>query len=523
MRPHFATISPLVLALLIVGQSTSRAATVPGHAPYVADELIVVFHDDTSGPARRAVHDGLGARAVQALVHPRMDLVTFAEGADLDQLAAAYMSRPDVESAERNWIGEGGGGVVPADTWYSQQWQLNNTGQSGGTAGADMEAESGWVYSTGSTSIKVAILDSGIDSDHAEFAGRILAGFDYVNSDADPEDDHGHGTWVAGNLGANANNNFSVAGVDQNCKIVPVKVLDAFNAGTTANLINGLGFSTTQDVDVISMSLINYPCSVALINALRDAKLAGAILVACAGNGGIGNADVSCPGASTHTISIGAADHNDWRASYSGTGAALEFMSGGHLAVTVEPFSAVDTYNLFNGCSSATPLAAGIVSILRGVAADLGIVLLTADVRTLLQAGAEDQVGNPAEDTPGRDNFMGWGRLNLRLMLENFFSITAAPVIAARGGLNLQAAPNPFPGNVELRFALPTASWVKVSLVDVGGRAVRSLNDAPMSAGPHALSWDGTDADGHPVAAGVLFARVEAAGTSALQKVTLIR
>ena len=160
-----------------------------------------------------------------------------------------------------------------------------------------------------------------------EFVPLVHPRMDLVTFDAAA--DLAHGTHVAGLLAANANNAFAVSGVDRQCMILPVKILDSSNLGTTANLINGLGYATTQGVDVISMSLINYPCSGGLNTALRDAKLAGAILVACAGNGGIGDADVSCPGASTHTISIGASDADDWRASYSGTGSALEFMTPG--------------------------------------------------------------------------------------------------------------------------------------------------------------------------------------------------
>ncbi len=519
-----------ILALVLLGASAfasvpaSTAATAPASAAFVPDQLIVGFHPGPTAAARRALHESLGARTSTPIEHAEgMDLVTFEAGADLDALERAYLVRGEVAFAHRNWIGEGGGGVVPDDTWYPAQWQWHNTGQSGGTPGADIEAEAGWALSTGSPAIVAAVLDSGIDSDHPEFAGRILPGWDYVNNDADPEDDHSHGTYVAGLLAANANNAFAVSGVDRHCMILPVKVLNAANSGTTANLISGIGFASAQGADVISMSLINYPCSSGLQTAMNNAKLAGAILVACAGNGGIGNADVSCPGASTHTLSIGASDDNDWRASYSGTGAALEFMAPGDLAVTVAYGTSADTYQLFNGCSSATPIAAGIVTILRGVAESLGVDLRTSDVRAVLRASAVDQVGNPAEDTPGWDAYMGWGRLSLRAVLEEFLAVTAAPAAAPDAGPDLVVSPNPARRDVSLRFSLAAAGWAKVAIFDVAGRRLRTLADGPRPAGAHDVTWDGAVADGAPAAPGVYFARVEAGGRSVLRKVTLVR
>ncbi len=334
-----------------------------------------------------------------------------------------------------------------------------------------MNSEPGWDLSRGSASVTVAVLDSGIDSDHPEFAGRILPGWDFVNNDANPEDDHSHGTLVSGLLAANANNGFAVAGVDHFCMILPVKVLNAFNSGTTANLISGIDYASQQGADVISMSLINYPCGVALNNALNNARLAGAILVACAGNGGIGDADISCPGASPHTISIGATTNTDARAFYSGTGEALEFMAPGDDVVTVIYNSPVNGSSFFSGCSAATPNAAGIVSILRALEPELR----TRHVRDILQLGAEDQVGPPQEDAPGWDEFFGWGRLNLRSVLDAFLAATAVGELANDDGgarLEFEAGPNPARESVDVRYALPSRAWVKVDVMDVTGRRV---------------------------------------------------
>ncbi|MFN8177722.1 MAG: S8 family serine peptidase [bacterium] len=510
------------------GQTLSIGAAPPGAGPakslssepaHVPGRLIVVFREGVSLQARRDAHRLVAAREWRTLVHPRMELALFDSSADLSRLEAGLRTDPDVELVQPDYLGKGGS--APNDTFYGEQWHLNNTGQSGGTPGADIEAEAGWDIASGSNSVVVAVLDTGIDSDHPEFAGRILPGWDFVNDDADPEDDFGHGTLVTGLLAANADNAFSVSGVDHACMILPVKVLDQFNSGTTSNLISGLGFAVAGHADVISMSLINYPCGGALEDALSDAELSGAILVACAGNGGIGDADVSCPGASIHSMSIGVTGDNDARASYSGTGDALDFVAPGHVVRSVVYNSFDDGFQIFSGCSAATPVAAGIVSILRA----LGPELRTPEVRAILQATAEDLVGAPEEDTPGWDPFMGYGRLNLRAALQYFVGATGAPRAEVRGegDLRVDARPNPVRGPVTIRFTLPAEAWAKVSIFDVQGRLVRTLLEGLRGAGGHDVAWDGTDGGGHPTAPGVYFARVAADGRSALQKVTVLR
>ena len=368
-----------------------------------ASALQVIERDAISGAVRVRVPGGI-------------------EVAWIDQLT----NWPSVAYAERNGLGQGG--LVPDDTHYFRQYHLENTN------GADIQAVDAWDITTGSSSVVVAVLDTGIDSDHPEFAGRIDPdGFDFVNEDADPEADHPHGTWVSGCVGANADNAFGVAGVDWNCMILPVKVLNASNGGTTFDLSQALNYCATQaDVDVVCMSLINYPNVQILRDALAAARTAEKILVACAGNGGIGNADVSWPGASPDTISIGATTRQDIRASFSGTGSALDFVAAGQGVITTQHDTFNDTFASVSGCSFATPITSGVVSLLLARADELGMTLDQNDVYNLLLAGAEDEVGNPGEDTPGRDDFHGHGRINA---YESLLALSplAVPVLPRSG------------------------------------------------------------------------------------------
>lgn len=517
MLPIFFRASA-ALVLCCISLAPIAQAAILDHT-FVPGELIVVFIASATPQQQSSLHAALGARETQDLGIAHAVLAQFDPAASLAELQSRYQSSPLVESAEPNYWGEGG--FIPNDTHYGTQWHHNNTGQFGGTPGADIESQNGWDTSRGNPAVVVAVLDSGIDSDHPEFAGRIVAGFDCVNEDANPEDDNGHGTLVTGLLAANADNGFAVAGVDHFCKIMPIKVLNAGNSGTVADLVQGIGIASANAADVFNMSLINYPLGVALTNALRDAKEAGAILMACAGNGGIGDADVSGPGASPHTISIGVTDNNDVRAFYSGTGDQLEFVAPGDNVRTVLYNSAVDGVSIFNGCSAATPVASGIVSILRGL--DPG--LRTFAVRNILKASAEDQVGPPNEDTPGWDEFFGFGRLNLNNMLDVFLAATAVPVGqgAAAQGLALRVDPNPSSSAAHIAFTMPVRSWIDAQVLDVSGRRIRHLEHGIRLEGEQRLDWDGLDDHGQAAVAGIYFVRVQAGDREEIRKITRLR
>ncbi|MDX9910829.1 MAG: S8 family serine peptidase [Phycisphaerales bacterium] len=170
------------------------------------------------------------------------------------------------------------------------------------------------------------------------------------------------------------------------------------------------------------MSLINYPGNSTIINAIALARDNGKIVLSCAGNGGIGNADISWPGASPNVISIGATTHTDARASFSGTGSALDIVAPGDSIRTTRYNSSVDRVDIVSGCSLATPITAGVVGLLLAKAEEFDIALTHTQVASLLYAGAEDQVGPAGEDTPGRDNFMGNGRLNARNSLDELIN-----------------------------------------------------------------------------------------------------
>lgn len=345
------------------------------------------------------------ARSLQSTAHPfdAYRVVSVNDAATLAQLRA----HPSVEWMELDSVGEGGD--LPSDTYVDEQWPLRNTGQNGGTVGADIRAEAGWAVTTGSADVVVAVLDTGIQFDHPEFQGRLVPGYDFVNNDEDPAADHPHGVLASGILLANANNDFGVAGIDHRARLMPLKVLDANNRGSTSNLSSALIYAADNGVDVVSMSLINYSCgSSTLGDALQYARDAGVVLVSSAGNGGVGNADVSAPGCYEEVISVGATTRTDVRAGFSATGQALDLVAPGSSVPTAVFGSTGDEWTNFGGTSAAAPHVAGVASLMLA----LDDTLTHDDIKAILESTADDQVGADT-DLPGWDEEYGWGRLNM--------------------------------------------------------------------------------------------------------------
>ncbi len=376
----------------------------------MAGEILVRYAQGVDESEIAETHASHGTRILETIPELGIHRLSIPDDAPVGAMIDECRRDSRYRDVQPNYLGEGGD-FLPDDRTFHLQWHLDNTGRFGGTEDADIDAVEGWQIARGDESIVVAVLDTGIDFDHPEFVGRLLPGFDFVNEDPDPQADHPHGVWVSGVLAANADNQLAVAGVDHFARILPIKVLDDQNLGSVVDLAQGLVFAANEGASVINMSLINYPSGGFLEDALQFARDSGAILVACAGNGGIGDADRSGPGVSPSTISVGATTVSDERAGFSGTGSALDVVAPGSFVFTTHQRSAAPTW--FSGCSAATPVVSGIASLLLS----LDPFLTHDEVREILAGTADDRVGPPAEDTPGRDDFFGHGRVNLNRAL----------------------------------------------------------------------------------------------------------
>ena len=296
--------------------------------------------------------------------------------------------------------------AVPNDTQFSQQWALDNTGQNGGTPGDDIDATQAWNITTGSRNVVVAVIDSGVDYTDPDLAANIwtnpnagqdgfsgdVHGYNFVANNGNPMDDNGHGTFVAGEIGAVGNNGLGVTGVNWNVTIMPLKFLDANGGGYTSDAIRAINYATMErteygvNVRVINASWSSSQSDPGLNAAIQAAGNAGILFVAAAGNSASNN-DVTpqYPANSglANVVSVAASDSSDQLATFSDYGANTVNLA----APGVDIYSTLPggKYGYLSGTSMATPEVAGVAAL--AWAADPNATV--AQVRSALLQGVD--------------------------------------------------------------------------------------------------------------------------------------
>jgi len=262
----------------------------------------------------------------------------------VEDMIAMLRDTPGVLSVEPNYIVTAND--LPNDPEFDQLWGLNNTGQTGGTPDADIDAPEAWEIQTGE-SVLVGVIDTGVDYNHPDLINNIwtnpgeipgdgidndgngyiddVHGYDFVNDDGDPWDDNSHGTHVAGTIAAQGDNNIGVSGVSWSAQIMPLKFLDSSGYGTTFDAIQAVEYATMMGVQLTNNSWGGGGYSQGLYDAIAAAGEAGQLFVAAAGNSYGNNNDINPHYPSSYDldniISVAATDHNDQLASFSNYGA----------------------------------------------------------------------------------------------------------------------------------------------------------------------------------------------------------
>ncbi len=321
-----------------------------------------------------------------------------AAAATLNRSAAVEYAEPNVELHAL---------AIPNDAQFSRLYGLNNTGQTGGLADADIDAPEdcdagglGGFPATGG--VKVGIVDTGIDANHEDLSGKLVdcgrasTLFGTVRN-GNCADDNDHGTHVSGTIAAKANNGVGVAGVSFNSPLSMCKALNAVGSGSTAGVANCITWLVQRGSKVISMSL-GGGASSTLQTAVRNASNAGALIIAAAGNDG--DATLNYPAAYPEVVSVAATDNRDARASFSNANSDVEIAAPG---VNILSTKRGGGYVSFSGTSMATPHVAGVAALIwfRTPA------FTAAQVRSKLDASVDDK------GAAGRDPSFGFGRVNL--------------------------------------------------------------------------------------------------------------
>lgn len=388
-----------------------------GKGTYKEGEILVKFKSGIAASSSLRTNQSMGARTIKKYsVVPNLENVKLPEGMSVKDAVTRYMSDPNVEYAEPNYIRCAS--VTPFDPFFinHQQWALDNTGQyAGGTPGADIDAASAWDITEGSNQVKIAVLDSGIDFNHPDLVSNMWTnpgescsdgvdhdgdgyindcrGWNFVDNNNDPSDDIGHGTHVAGVIGAATDNGMGMAGVMWHVKLMPLKI---FNVNTTltgncstsalvSDEIAAIEYALDHGAKVINASFGSEGYCQSEYDSIKTAKFAGVLFVAAAGNGGLDsiglNTDVDPQYPANYDlaniISVAATDQNDRLASFSNFGPnSVHVAAPGVYILSTIPFSGVAStfsslctgsfdsgYDFCSGTSMAAPHVSGLAGL----------------------------------------------------------------------------------------------------------------------------------------------------------------
>ena len=401
----------LPTVLVAAGMITAACAPAPTPAPAPANTTPAIPACPTAGPAAAASgQDPSGpvggtaddadhaAEVVVVAVDDvgRPEIVT-AEAHEVGEATASLDADPDlrvvaVEADRPVSIGASRlAASTGGDPYRSQQWALD-----------DLGAEALWPASTGS-GVDVAVVDTGVNGTHRDFAGRICSGVAYLGSTGVAQtgqgtnDGNGHGTHVAGIAAAGTGDGFGVAGLAPSARIIPVRVLDAAGRGTSSDVARGITWAVDHGAEVVNLSL-GGQYSMAVDTAVAYAESHGVLVVAAAGNDGP-TGPANYPAALDEALAVASYDQGDAISWFSTHGTYVDITAPGSGILSTAKDG---RWTYMSGTSMATPYVAGAAALVLSREPGLS----PAQVRARLQGTADDT--GPI----GHDTTFGWGLLD---------------------------------------------------------------------------------------------------------------
>ena len=419
-RPwSFVSIAILVGVVILAPSTSNLALAQPGALPipqqapdaddtFAPGRVLIGWDSPSDTEAARAAVQQSGWTLLRSLAPLPAAVVEVPVGKEQEAIAR-LQADPAIAYAELDTLVFATGnpsrvhavdaaGFQPNDPNWEQQW-----------APRRIKAPEAWEVSTGGSQVVVAVVDSGIDLAHPEFAGRLLPGFDYVQWDTQPQDEYGHGTHVSGIIAAAGNNQEGVAGLAWQAKILPLRVLDRNGAGTASSVASAISNAANQRASVVNLSLALSGPNETVLNAILYARGTGAIVVASAGNDtppGQAPAPVRYPARYAEVIAVSASTHWDEWAPYSNGGPEVDFAApGGESSDPILSTGLSGSTAQLYGTSMAAAHVSGVVALLRSQAPSIP----QGAVEEALRATA-DKIGSYPY-SGGRNDRFGYGRV----------------------------------------------------------------------------------------------------------------
>ncbi|MGE5707213.1 MAG: S8 family peptidase [Bacteroidota bacterium] len=337
-----------------------------------------------------------GERVVQSLkLSNSYQVVELPEGMSVEEGKALYAKNPAVAYVAENRFYHT---TAVNDPLASEQWASSSK---------RLDLEPVWAKNIDASGVVVAILDSGIDYNHPDLQGRVMRGWNFMDNSSDIMDRVGHGTHVAGIIGASAGNGIGVAGV-ANCKLMAIKVLNDQGTGTTDAVAAGIKYAADYGAKVINMSLgsSNTQIDPVIHDALEYARAKGCVAIAAAGND---HSAVGCPANDPLTVAVSSTSHFlswEYISWFSNRGPEVAVAAPGGGIMSTLPTSSnlmgKTMYGKLSGTSMAAPFVSGEAALLFALHPNW-----SAD-------SVVNQIVHSADQKKGGKNiYYGWGRINI--------------------------------------------------------------------------------------------------------------
>ena len=386
-----------------IGQpdESSRDVTVGGRkdlkkSRIVSNELIIRFKTGVSEEEIHALLTLMGATTKRRLKAIDYYVVSLPQSLSVSEALQWCLNRDIVEKTEPNYLISLQEEIPssPDDPYFQNQWPLHNTGQTGGPPGADVDALEAWDITQGNPQVVIAVIDTGIDYDHPDLADNIwqndleldgeagtdddgngyvddVRGWDFVDEDNDPRDEHGHGTHVGGIAGAVTDNSIGVAGLAWHCRIMPVRAGNSRGVFTSEHAAQAIIYAAENGAQVINLSWGGYEKISVIDDAMTFAPRGGALICAAAGNDDSSSLIYPAAYRNDAVIAVGATDDEDRKASFSNYGNWVHVSApgdgpamGGSSSLGIYSTYLAGTYRQRRGTSMATPHVAGTAALL---------------------------------------------------------------------------------------------------------------------------------------------------------------
>jgi len=378
------------------GPGSLQSVSAQAQPTYAEGEIVVRYRTDIPAVMLASAQLSADVQAIDSIEPLNLELVSVEPGKETEVIAE-LSSNPLVAYVGPNYVARIAG--EPNDPAWWRQWNLTQ-----------IDAPAAWDLSTG-TNLVIAVVDTGVDLSHPDLSAKLVQGYDFANGDSDPQDDHGHGTHVAGIAAAASNNGIGVAGVSWGARIMPLKVLDARGDGTYFNIIQAIQYAADHGARVINLSLGGSQSDPNMLAAINYARERGSLVVAATGNQ---SGSLLYPAAYDETFAVAATTDRQTRPSYSNFGPATDIAApGGTQSAGIYGLAPGGGYATQFGTSMATPHVSGLAALLWGLSPNL-----TAEQLVDIIQETAAKVGTDPYDGSGWNNQLGHGEINAEAALR---------------------------------------------------------------------------------------------------------